>query len=100
MTTMKMYGEGLQRLEEVSQEIIQEMVGSFLSEGSMGKPVDPKFILTRATGKIITSLVCNCFFIFDLESASSVYDILVSTPGNSDTLVMTNNIQCHFSTIC
>ena len=57
MTTLKMYGEGSGRLEEVSQGIAKEMCASFLSEGDGARPLNPKYILGRATGKVITSLV-------------------------------------------
>ena len=59
MTTLKMYGEGLGRQEQVSQGIIKEMCNSFLSEGKGPTPLNPKYILGRATGKVITSLVSD-----------------------------------------
>ena len=58
MTTLKMYGEGLGRLEQVSQGIVREMCRSFLTEGGEGsRALNPKYILGRATGKVISSLV-------------------------------------------
>ena len=58
MTTLKMYGEGLGRLEQVSQGIVGEMCRSFLTEGGEGsRALNPKYILGRATGKVISSLV-------------------------------------------
>jgi len=54
--SLKMYGEGLRRLEEVTHEVALE----FLEELAQcqGQPVDPYNASTRAIVNVLLTLVC------------------------------------------
>ena len=54
---LKMYGDGLQRLNDISTDIINDMCN--LIEKHDGEPFDVNALLHDATTAIITSLVSN-----------------------------------------
>ena len=54
-SSLKMYDKGLERIESVSMEMINEMLQDFLNTD--GQPFDPKSTLRRATMNIIASFL-------------------------------------------
>ena len=64
MQSLKMYGDGLANLEEISMDLIKDMMTEMEQCARDGTPVDMKSCTYKCAGGIVSSVVKNVFQIF------------------------------------
>ena len=66
MQALKMYGDGLANLEEISMDVIKDMMTELEQGARDGTPVDMKSCIHKCAGCILSSVVRNVFQIHQI----------------------------------
>ena len=62
MNTLKMYGEGMQKLEDITMDILDDLIEEF--DGLGGNAIDPLYYFRKATMNIMASMVRHFIYSF------------------------------------